>query len=150
MPKRGPRPSIHLCVAGRSEIYTAIMMKCLCLLFESKVTTEAPWDGYISCLTTRVRPLNLGWCFLPPKVASDTPFLGRLWTDLAKILVGFLVALVAAVVLVVPMRDIVHGTPDTQRPYFLRASSDLSRMKLRNGPGSPLIVTTTTYCFEES
>ena len=37
----------------------------------------------------RVRPLNLGWCFLPSKVASDTPFLGRLWTDLATILVHF-------------------------------------------------------------
>ena len=35
----------------------------------------------------RVRPLNLGWCFLPSKDASDTPFLGRLWTNLAAILV---------------------------------------------------------------
>ena len=37
----------------------------------------------------RVRPLNLGWCFFPSKVASDTPFLGRLWTDLENILVDF-------------------------------------------------------------
>ena len=34
----------------------------------------------------RIRPLNLGWCFLPSKVVSDTSFLGRLWKDLAKIL----------------------------------------------------------------
>ena len=37
----------------------------------------------------RVRPLNLGWCFFPLKVASDTPFLGRRWTNLATILVDF-------------------------------------------------------------
>ena len=44
----------------------------------------------IACITrVRARPLNLGWCFLPSNVASDAPFLGRLWTNLAKILVDF-------------------------------------------------------------
>ena len=38
-------------------------------------------------MTTRVRPLNLECCFLPSKVASDTPILGRLWPDKANILV---------------------------------------------------------------
>ena len=33
----------------------------------------------------RVRPFNLGWCFLPSKVVSDTPFLSPVWTNLAKI-----------------------------------------------------------------
>jgi len=37
----------------------------------------------------RVRPLNLGWCFLPPKVELDTIFLGRLQTNLAKVSVDF-------------------------------------------------------------
>ena len=32
---------------------------------------------------------NLGFCILPSKVASNTPFFGRLWTDLAKTLVDF-------------------------------------------------------------
>ena len=40
-------------------------------------------------LILRVKPLNLGLCFLPSKVASDTPFLGRLWTVLAKFWVDF-------------------------------------------------------------
>ena len=34
---------------------------------------------------SRVCPFNLGWCFFPSKVASDTPFLSPLWTNLAKI-----------------------------------------------------------------
>ena len=37
----------------------------------------------------RVRPLNLGWCLLPSKVAPDTPFLSRLWANLAKTWVDF-------------------------------------------------------------
>ena len=32
---------------------------------------------------------KLGWRFLPSKVASDTKFLGRLWTDYAKNLGDF-------------------------------------------------------------
>ena len=40
-------------------------------------------------ITSRVRPLNLGWCFLPSKVALYTPFFGCLWTNLAKFLVDF-------------------------------------------------------------
>ena len=38
-------------------------------------------DGWDVC---RVRPFNLGWCFFPSKVVSDTPFLSPLWTILAK------------------------------------------------------------------
>ena len=38
---------------------------------------------------TRLGPLNLGRCILPSEVASDTPFLVRLWTDLAEKLVDF-------------------------------------------------------------
>ena len=38
---------------------------------------------------SRHRPLNLGFCILPPKVALDTPFLGCLCTDLAETLVDF-------------------------------------------------------------
>ena len=34
----------------------------------------------------RVGPFHLGWCFLPLKVVSDASFLGRLLTDLAKML----------------------------------------------------------------
>ena len=41
-------------------------------------------------VTSRVRPCNLSLRILPSKVASDTPFLGRLWTDLAKILLDFI------------------------------------------------------------
>ena len=38
---------------------------------------------------SRVWIFNLGWRFLPSKVASDTKFLGRLWTDYAKNLGDF-------------------------------------------------------------
>ena len=38
---------------------------------------------------SRVWIFKLGWRFLPSKVASDTKFLGRLWTDYAKNLGDF-------------------------------------------------------------
>ena len=37
----------------------------------------------------QAHPFNLGYCILPSKVASDTSFLSRLWTDLARMLTDF-------------------------------------------------------------
>ena len=38
-----------------------------------------------SVVMIRVWICNLGWCLFPSKVASDTPFLSYLWTDLSGI-----------------------------------------------------------------
>ena len=44
---------------------------------------------FVRTIMIRGRPFNLGCCILPLKVASDTYFRGRLWADLAEILMDF-------------------------------------------------------------
>ena len=54
----------------------------------------------------RVGPFHLGWCFLPSKVVSDTSFLGRLLTDLAK-----MTQLLKAIHANLNLKDQVYSSP---------------------------------------
>jgi len=66
----------------------------------------------------------------------------------AAVVVAFVAAVVVAfVAAVVTESFIVHGVLGTQRPYFLRAFSSPLAMNVRKAAGSPLIITTTRYCF---
>ena len=56
-----------------STFYNSYLSQCIYAICSVK-TSFIIW----------LRPLNLGCCILPSKVASDKPFLSRLWTDLAE------------------------------------------------------------------